>query len=168
MSLSVPRSVKLKRYIGGVEKIGNLGYWPSHIDKLDKLGLYKRVRKHSVPDEEKWELYQINIKQTYDDLNKSYAALKLYFKRIELADLGKVLVPQNSDIPSFDDEILGGGRSSRIRKQKEVFSPPQPARRSRIVVEPNPPVLTLATQSRVTYPKKLSSKEAAEGSRDII
>ncbi|KZS05602.1 Uncharacterized protein APZ42_031169 [Daphnia magna] len=102
------------------------------------------------------------------DLDKAYAELERYFQRIELADLGKVPVPQNSDIPSSDDEILGGERSSRIRKQKEVFSPPQPARRSRIVVEHNSTVLTRATQSRVTYPKKLSSKEAAEGSRDII
>ncbi|KAK4037686.1 hypothetical protein OUZ56_029717 [Daphnia magna] len=56
------------------------------------------ARKHSVPDKEKWELYEINIKQTYDDSYKAYAALELYFKRIELADLGKVPVPQNSDL----------------------------------------------------------------------
>ena len=88
-------------------------------------------------------------------MDKAFAALELYFKRMELAELGKVPVPQNSDMPSSDNEEIVG--LSRIRKQKEAFSPSSNLRRSkRTVSVPNSPVLSVkkskSTMSSSTAP----------------
>ncbi len=40
-------------------------YWPSHLSNLDKVGLYKILKKHEVPDDQQWELYNIKIKRSY-------------------------------------------------------------------------------------------------------
>ena len=42
-------------------------YWLTHLSKLDKVGLYKILKRHQVPDEEKWGLFNINIKRSYSN-----------------------------------------------------------------------------------------------------
>ena len=49
-------------------------YWPP---KLDKLGLYKATRKHQVPDEDTWEMYNMKVKKTFGEKSNF---LKLLFQ----------------------------------------------------------------------------------------
>ena len=60
--------------------------------------------------------YHFNV----DDLDNAYAALELYFKSIELAELGKRPPPENSDIGS---EVEEKGRGHRDKKTRTLFSP---------------------------------------------
>ena len=56
-------------------------YWPNNVN-LDKLSLYKLLRKHTVPDEDKWEMYEINIKQSYGMPNTLSLLFSLIFNNI--------------------------------------------------------------------------------------
>ena len=121
-------------------------------------------------------MYENNITQSYgmppsllfslilnnilklDDLD---TALELYFKRMELAELGNVPVPQNSDMPSSENEKIL--EVSIIRKQKDAISPSSNLRRSNRTL-PNSPESTPAKKLKGTAP---SSKAPVTKETDI-
>ncbi|KAK4017352.1 hypothetical protein OUZ56_024122 [Daphnia magna] len=90
---------------------------------MDKPTLYKLLRKHTVPDEDKWDIYQMKKKKSFDDLDKTNAALRLYYQTTELAAAGKRPRSENSDIQSeIEDHQVGRGR--RTPKPRDIYSPP--------------------------------------------
>jgi len=58
-----------------------------------------------------------------DDLDRAHAALELYFKTIELVELGKRPPRDNSDIASEVDTGIVTGRGCRERKARKVYDP---------------------------------------------
>ena len=45
-----------------------LCYWPTHL-ALDKVSLYKLLRRHSTPDENQWEMFEIKKKSHLVTIN---------------------------------------------------------------------------------------------------
>lgn len=58
-----------------------------------------------------------------DDLDRAHASLELYFKTIELVELGKRPPRDNSDIASEVDTGIVTGRGCRERKARKVYDP---------------------------------------------